>query len=83
MADFYNPKFRAKFLRTSTKNNTPIEPGNFIVDMDTGEISIDILNSDNQASRVTVEGVNLDDYVAEPQLQALINYLDDAANPGV
>ena len=80
MSDLYNPKFRVKFLRTSTKNNTPIEPGNFIVDMDTGEISIDILNSDNQASRVTVEGVNLDDYVAEPQLQALINYLDDATN---
>ena len=29
MSDLYNPKFRVKFLRTITIENTPVEPGNY------------------------------------------------------
>ena len=47
MSDLYNPKFRVKFLRTITIDNTPVEPGNFIVDMDNGKILVDILSSSN------------------------------------
>lgn len=56
MSDLYNPKFRVKFLRTVTINNTPIEPGNFIVDMDTGKILIDLLSADNTVRRVSLAG---------------------------
>ena len=56
MSYLYNPKFRVKFLRTATINNTAIDPGNFIVDMDTGKILVDILSSNNTARRVSLAG---------------------------
>lgn len=56
MSDLYNPKFRVKFLRTITIDNTPIEPGNFIVDMDNGKILVDILSSNNTVRRVSLSG---------------------------
>jgi len=56
MSNLYNPKFRVKFLRTDTINNTPVEPGNFIVDIDTGRILVDILSSANTTRRVSLAG---------------------------
>lgn len=56
MSNIYNSKFRVKFLRTNTINNTAIDPGNFIVDIDTGKILVDILSSNNTARRVSLAG---------------------------
>ena len=44
------------FNKTITIDNTPIEPGNFIVDMDSGKILVDILSSSNMVRRVSLSG---------------------------
>ncbi len=85
MADKYNPKLRVKFLRESTLNNTQIEPGNLIINMDNEKMFMDILSSENDVKRVgitdfyTTEESDLK-YVQEEHLQSLISMLDEAAN---
>lgn len=85
MADKYNPKLRVKFLRESTLNNTQVEPGNLIINMDNEKMFMDILSSENDVKRVgitdfyTTEESDLK-YVQEEHLQSLISMLDEAAN---
>lgn len=56
MPDIYNFKFRIKFLRTATIQSTPINPGNFLVDIQTGKIYLDILTDDNNVRRINLSG---------------------------
>lgn len=56
MSEKYNPKFRIKFLRSDTIANTPVEPGNFLINMDNGKILIDILFADDTTRRVNISG---------------------------
>lgn len=91
MSDKFNPKLRVKFLRATTITDTPVEPGNLIVDMDKGKVYIDILSSDNSVTRVNLsDNIDADTlytktecdnkFVAEDNLQDLIKMLDDAAS---
>ena len=56
MPDIYNFKFRIKFLRTATIQSTPINPGNFLVDIQTGKVYLDILTDDNNTRRINLSG---------------------------
>ena len=85
MTDKYNPKLRVKFLRTSTLNNTQVEPGNLIIDMDTEKMFMDILSSENDVKRIGITDFYTTEesdakYVQEEHLQTLIDMLNEAAS---
>ena len=56
MTNIYNPKLRIKFLRTATVRNTPVEPGNMLIDMEASKIYLDILAADNTVKRINLSG---------------------------
>lgn len=85
MSDYSNAKFRIKFLRKSTLDNTPLNPGNLLVDMDNKKVYIDILTADNTLYRVNFEGHDMDDFYTKSEvddaLESLITQLQNAIDP--
>lgn len=85
MSDYSNAKLRVKFLRKTTLDNTPINPGTLLVDMDNRKVYIDILTSGNTLYRVNFEGHDMDDFYTKEEvdsaLESLITQLEDAINP--
>lgn len=88
MTNVYNSKFRVKFLRSNTINNTPVDPGNFIIDIDTGKILVDLLSADNTVRRVSLAGGMIycgsvptyDDLPRYPTNGDMYNVLENDAN---
>lgn len=97
MSDIFNPKLRIKFLRSATIEETPVNPGNLLVDIEKNEIYLDIVASDNTVKRINLAstggGGDLSDYytkaqvdstfVSENNLLELIKILDEAAQAEV
>lgn len=61
MAKHFNPKFRVKFLRSSTVENTPVDEGNFIAKPEDGELLLDM----DGENRVVVGNLQFVDTLAE------------------
>ena len=76
---YINPKFRVKFLKESSLENTPVTPGNMIITMDSENVYYDILSSDDEAKRInvtdfyTTEQINtfLSDYYTKSEIDEL------------
>ena len=51
---YTNPKFKVKFLKESSLENTPITPGSLIATMDTENVYFDIFSVDSDGKRINV-----------------------------
>lgn len=56
MPNYNNPKLRVKMLRTATLNNTAIDPGNLLIDMETHQIYFDVFGINDNAVRINITG---------------------------
>ena len=77
-----NPKFRVKFLKEASLDNTPITPGSLIATMDTGNVYLDIFSVNSDNKRINVSGYSkeeinslLSDYALKSELPT--DYLTD------
>lgn len=64
---YHSPKLKIKFMREKSLEDTPIEPGNMIITMDSENVYFDILSASSQAKRI-----NVSDFYSTEQINSLL-----------
>lgn len=78
---YHNPKLKIKFMRERSLEDTPIEPGNMIITMDSENIYFDILSASSEAKRINVSNFYsteqidnlLEDYYTKSQVDRMLS----------